>query len=160
VENPDKYEYTIVKNEKTGVEEKVYNLPAPQPKHIDMLMRWLLMVSGCQQPAHQHIDMLMRWLLMVSGCVPIPAEYRPYADPTSIQVYQYMNKYILSHTQYRMLNPGATASVSDKDADLHEALARCYLFENPGKFDSSMLSNYDNWAMLLIDRMNAKRKRN
>jgi len=139
VENPDKYEYTIVKNEKTGVEEKVYNLPAPQPKHIDMLMRWLLMVSGC---------------------VPIPAEYRPYADPTSIQVYQYMNKYILSHTQYRMLNPGATASVSDKDADLHEALARCYLFENPGKFDSSMLSNYDNWAMLLIDRMNAKRKRN
>lgn len=138
-DNPDAYEYKIVKNEKTGAEEKVYNLPAPKPKHIDMLMRWLLMVSGC---------------------VPVPAEYRPYADPSSTQVYQYMDKYILGHTQYRMLNPGSNASPTDKDADLHEALARCYLFENPGKFDSSMLSNYDNWAMLLIDRMNAKRKRN
>ena len=138
-DHPEEFEFRTEVNEKTGEMEKIPVLPCPKP---------------------QNIDKLMRWLLMVSGCVPVPAEYRPYPDPSSTQVYQYRNKYLLKHTQYRMLNPGSTSTEADKDADLHEALARCYLFENPGKHDSALVMDYDNWALLLKDRMLARVQRN
>lgn len=132
-EHPEEFEFAI---DEYG--EKYPVLPHPQPKHIDMLMRWLLMVSGC---------------------VPVPAKYRPYADPAATEEYTYQTKYFFSGTQYRMLNPGSYAS-GEKDADLHEALARCYMFENPGKHDSALLSDYNNWALLAKDRLAASFQRN
>jgi hypothetical protein len=34
------------------------------------------------------------------------------------------------------------------------------LFENPGKHDSALVMDYDNWALLLKDRMLARVQRN
>lgn len=106
-------------------------------------------------PKPKHIDLLLRWLLEASGCIPVGAEYRPSPDPMSKTVYKPHPNFVC-HTQYRALAPRGTG----KDADVHEALARCYLFENPGYFDQQFLMYYAQKAILTARRWESRIKRN
>lgn len=117
----------------------------------------LLFDEGEKQnhPKPKNIDKLMRWLLAVSGCIPVEGEFRPSPDPMSKTVYAPHPSFI-THTQYRAISPRGTG----KDGDVQEALARCYLFENPGNFDQQFLLYYSQKAILTTQRILAKFQRN
>jgi hypothetical protein len=101
------------------------------------------------RPRPRHVEDLMQWILEVCGCVPSSAVYRPDLDPTSTREFRPGNNF-LTRTQYRALCP----------RDEKEALIRCYLFENPGRFDEDFVSDYDQPLRLFIDRIKGKFKRN
>ena len=117
----------------------------------------LLFDEGEKQnhPKPKNIDKLMRWLLAVSGCIPVEGEFRPSPDPAVKTVYAPHPSFI-AHTQYRAISPRGAG----KDGDVQEALARCYLFENPGKFDQQFLLYYSQRAILTTQRFKAKFQRN
>jgi hypothetical protein len=108
-----------------------------------------------KRPVPHHIDGLMQWLLEISGSVPSSAAYHPDLDPTSTKEYSPAGNFV-TRSQYRAVSP-----VGDgRDGDVKEALIRCYLFENPGRFDMDFLSHYDQRTMLAMDRLLAKIKSN
>ena len=106
--------------------------------------------KAVMKPKPRHIDQLMRWILSVSGCIPTDAAYHPSPDPLDLTLF--MPEYnFLTRPQYRTMRPGGTG----KNADVLEALSRCYLFENPGHWDQEFLKNYDRKALLRTIRIRA-----
>ncbi len=75
-----------------------------------------------QLPVPYHIDSLMRWLLVLIGAIPVNAQkYRDYGG----NAVDSLDNYYLQRQQYRRESP----------ADENEAVARYYLFLNPGLQD-------------------------
>jgi hypothetical protein len=93
-------------------------------------------------PEPSNVDLLMRWILAVTGCIDPEATYYPDHDDPH-KTFSVSNNFI-SRAQYRAQVPVGTGN----DGDVHEALNRCFLFENPGKVDELLVPNYDNWAEL------------
>lgn len=125
------------------------------PRWDEVLENPDLLKNKKNHPVPHHIHWLMRWLLAVSGCIPVEGEFRPSPDPMSKTVYAPHPSFI-AHTQYRAISPRGTG----KDGDVQEALARCYLFENPGNFDQQFLLYYSQKAILTTQRILAKFQRN
>lgn len=111
--------------------------------------------GNIRRPKPKHIDLLMQWLLKTSGCIPVDAMYHPSLDSNSKTVF-HPHPNLITHTQYRSLPPRGTG----KNADVNEALARCYLFENPGYFDKQYLLYYSQNAILTKERIMTKFRRN
>lgn len=97
------------------------------------------------RPTPKNIDRLMRWLLSVSGCIPTEAEYLRINAVTPVR----LNSYCISRPQLRSQNPMESAL-------LQEAMARCALFENPGKFDRSVVGTYDTAAAKIVVKLDMK----
>ena len=95
----------------------------------------------------------MRWVLSVSGCIPTEASYalNPAAVPFKL------HDFCISRPQLRNQNPGCD---NDKRYgnidDIQESMARCALFENPGRFDKEMVGRHDQKARLVMTRMDSK----
>jgi hypothetical protein len=88
---------------------------------------------------------MMQWLLKVTGCIPVEAEYRANVDPTDRKVFR-PHPLFVERTQYRTLAPWGKGLCGGAG----EALARCHLFENPGKLDKRYLRSYANPLALLL----------
>lgn len=97
--------------------------------------------SAIRKPMPKQIDRLMRWILEVSGCVPTEASYRPTLQ-TEQRVKPEQN--FITRVQYVDQNPGAGGRDEQR---FREALARCYLFENPGYFDDGYVRCYGRTVM-------------
>lgn len=93
----------------------------------------------------KNIDLMMQWLLKVTGCIPVEAEYRANVDPTDRKVFR-PHPLFVERTQYRTLAPWGKGLCGGAG----EALARCHLFENPGKLDKRYLRSYANPLALLL----------
>ena len=98
----------------------------------------------------------MRWVLSVSGCIPTEASYalNPAAVPFKL------HDFCISRPQLRNQNPGCD---NDKRYgnidDIQEAMARCALFENPGRFDKELVGKHDQkWSLPLV-RVQSKTQR-
>ena len=106
-----------------------------------------------QSPTPRNIDRLMRWVLSVSGCIPTEASYalNPAAVPFKL------HDFCISRPQLRNQNPGCD---NDKRYgnidDIQESMARCALFENPGRYDKEMVGRHDQKARLVMTRMDSK----
>lgn len=93
-----------------------------------------------QDPQPRNIHRLMRWILEISGCIPVGAEYR-----TDTQLYAPENNFV-ERIQYRNQKPHGDKTESKR----REALARCYLFKNPGQFDKEYVQSYKNFFETLM----------
>lgn len=100
-------------------------------------------------PRPIHVDDLMRWILSVACCIDTEATFYP--DLSDHQMKKKIPGNFLERPQYRAQKPAGNG----KDGDLKEALARCYLFENPGEVDKSLVEVYDNPALLAKARFAA-----
>ena len=89
-------------------------------------------------PRPQNIAKLMRWILSVSGCIATGATYRPSPSEDSKQILEADYNFI-RRPQYLPQCPKGEG----KNGDILEALSRCFLFENPGKYDKLLVQNYD-----------------
>lgn len=89
-------------------------------------------------PEPKNIAQLMRWILSVSGCAATDAAYRQSPDEADREIFEIPANFV-KRPQYRHECPAGNG----QDGDVAEALARCYLFENPGNFDRKLLQNYD-----------------
>lgn len=92
-------------------------------------------------PMPKQVDLLMRWILELSGCIPTEASYR-----VTLQTEQRVrpDNNFITRVQYIDQNPGARGNDEQK---FREALARCYLFENPGYFDDAYVRCYGRKVM-------------
>lgn len=97
------------------------------------------------RPTPKNIDRLMRWLLSVSGCIPTEAKYQRINAAAPVR----LNNYCISRPQLRSQNPL-------EGALLQESMARCALFENPGKFDKSIVGTYDSAAAKIVVKLDMK----
>lgn len=92
-------------------------------------------------PKPKNVDSLMRWLLSVSGCIPTEGEYRGAPDSAPV----ILNDFCISRLQIRNEAPASAQR-------LEEALARCALFANPGKYDEEIVGNsYSRSAMIMTN---------
>lgn len=102
-------------------------------------------------PEPKHIDALMRWLLMVSGCVPVEGLYCPNLtfDGSGLK----NRNYYLKDVQYRAKHP-------EDGWDGQEAVARAYLFENMGQIDKMVLEDYgaNRWVVRLHQATSANKR--
>lgn len=92
-------------------------------------------------PKPNQIDLLMQWMLQITGCLPCEATYATKA------AHEELKNFYLGSPQYRQKNPG-DGNRRD-DYDLHEAMARCLMFSNPGHWDTK-----------LVESLNVSRKNN
>lgn len=97
-----------------------------------------------------NIDKLMRWVLCVVGCAPIKATYSPIHG--SIEG-KHLEDYYIDRAQHRQQNPKSPAH-----AEVDEAMARCVLFKNPGKYDVAFLKFYNQKSRLVMEKMRASVK--
>ena len=97
-----------------------------------------------------NIDKLMRWVLCVAGCAPIKATYSPIHG--SIEG-KHLEDYYIDRAQHRQQNPKSPAH-----AEVDEAMARCVLFKNPGKYDVAFLKFYNQKSRLVMEKMRASVK--
>lgn len=97
-----------------------------------------------------NIDKLMRWVLCVAGCAPIKATYSPIHG--SIEG-KHLEDYYIDRAQHRQQNPKSPAN-----AEVDEAMARCVLFKNPGKYDVAFLKFYNQKSRLVMEKMRASVK--
>lgn len=102
----------------------------------------------CTKP--HNIDKLMRWVLCVLGCAPIKATYSPIHG--SIEG-KHLEDYYIDRAQHRQQNPKSPAN-----AEVDEAMARCVLFKNPGKYDVAFLKFYNQKSRLVMEKMRASVK--
>lgn len=102
----------------------------------------------CTKP--HNIDKLMRWVLCVLGCAPIKATYSPIHG--SIEG-KHLEDYYIDRAQHRKQNPKSPAN-----AEVDEAMARCVLFKNPGKYDVDFLKFYNQKSRLVMEKMRASVK--
>lgn len=102
----------------------------------------------CTKP--HNIDKLMRWVLCVAGCAPIKATYSPIHG--SIEG-KHLEDYYIDRAQHRKQNPKSPAN-----AEVDEAMARCVLFKNPGKYDVAFLKFYNQKSRLVMEKMRASVK--
>ena len=104
-------------------------------------------------PMPKNIDQLMYWLLCVAGCIPTEATFA--ISPTDVP-YR-LDKFCISRPQLRNENPGLENSKKYAPInDVEEAMARCALFENPGKFDKDFVANHGDKWRLVWSRTKAK----
>ncbi len=94
-----------------------------------------------QLPKPKNIDKLMRWLLSVCGCIPTEAVFALNARAIPYR----LNNFCLSRPQLRSENPLQAC-------DVDESMARCALFENPGRFDKNFVGRHDSNARLFVVR--------
>lgn len=101
-----------------------------------------------QLPVPYHIDSLMRWLLILIGAVPVNAQkYRFYGG----EAVGTLDNYYLERPQFRREPP----------ADNDEAVARFYLFLNPGSQDTRRVEQlWDTPLQRLHDLLFGKRRKN
>lgn len=97
-----------------------------------------------------NIDKLMRWVLCVVGCAPIKATYRPILGSIDGK---HLENYYIKRAQHRQQNPKTPAN-----AEVDEAMARCVLFKNPGKYDEAFLKFYNQKSRLVMKKMRASLK--
>lgn len=118
-----------------------YGYPAPA---ANMLQLQPELREKVQLPTPKNIDNLMRWVLMVSGCIPVEAKYQTSYGASGANNYYSLNNFYITRPQYRCENPQYNGEKPD------EALARCYLFSNPGCHDKDFLGKYGNRAATII----------
>lgn len=154
-------------------ENEIYNLAGSRFKEYDNLKNVFMSRLRCspfgypapgelevkqgaktQMPTPTHIDDLMRWVLSVTGCIDTEAVFYP--DLTDHGTRFCPPNNFIVRPQYRIQKPAGEG----KNGDLNEALARCYLFENPGAIDRSLVEVYDNNARLMQARFKAGLARN
>lgn len=118
-----------------------FGYPAPAANMLEMYPE---LKETVHAPEPKNIESLMRWVLMVSGCIPTEAEYR-----TSIggRDFYRLNNFYIDRPQYRCENPKFNGDNPD------EGLARCGLFANPGKHDRDLVSRYGNRAGMIMARV-------
>lgn len=146
-----KYHPFLIKGYVSQIRCSPYGFNAPKQKDISEGSKSNQDKDGnIIYPRPKNIGLLMRWILSVSGCIPTDAFYVP--DPSNISTVYHPSENYLTRPQYRKLIPYG----DEKDGDLREALARCFLFENPGKYDRDFLVNYDRKGVLLVLRLTAK----
>lgn len=109
-----------------------YGYPAPNERDLANPNN----TRHAQPPTPRHVDQLMLWLLEVTGCMEVKASYKP--NPAS--VYD-LRGYHISRVQYRSDAPDEAAKPYN-GSKLDEALARNYLFENPGYYDRKRVQIY------------------
>lgn len=164
--------YSLRKEKQQIVGNKLYNFVREQFNEFGQLSRAYHAMMRCSpfgyaapskqdleegytgeqhSPRPKNVDILMRWLLSVSGCIPTEAEYR--RDPLSPTPPFRLNNFCISRPQLRTQNPLV-------NQELEESLARCALFENPGRFDERMLVQYDTPWQLVFTRMESKLRPN
>ena len=88
-----------------------------------------------QTPVPRNIDRLMTWLLCVSGCIPAEVSYKLPGNPAPY-----------TQTDYYLSRPQLRDEVPSEGKRVEEAMVRCTLFENPGKFDRGFVTKHDSWA--------------
>lgn len=93
-------------------------------------------------PMPKQIDKLMRWILELTGAIPTAASYRSTLDSSGIKK---VEQNYITRPQYITTNPGGNGNDEQK---FREALARCYLFSNPGYFDNQYVRCHGNRVML------------
>jgi len=94
-------------------------------------------------PTPKNIDILMNWLLSVTGCIPTEASFA--ISPADVPYV--LDKFCISRPQLRSQNPGNGRDIGD----VEEAMARCALFENPGYFDGKLVAGYNNhWVLKAV----------
>ena len=98
----------------------------------------------------RNIDKLMKWVLCVAGCAPIKATYSPIHGSTEGK---HLEGYYIDRTQHRQQNPKTPAH-----AEVDEAMARCVLFKNPGKYDVAFLKFYNQKSRLVIEKISSSIK--
>ena len=81
-------------------------------------------------PNPKNVDKLMRWLLSVPGCIPTECSYQRLLGDESSRIT--LDNYFIHRYQFRRENPDGESSHPNFS---HEAMARCALFQNPGKWD-------------------------
>lgn len=154
-------------------ENEIYNLAGSRFKEYDNLKNVFLARLRCSpfgyaapgelevqkgaehhSPTPIHIDGLMKWVLSVTGCIDTEAVFRP--DLTDASTRFTVPGNFIVRPQYRIQKPAGEG----RNGDLNEALARCYLFENPGAVDRSLLEVYDNSARLAQARFKAALAKN
>lgn len=166
VSNPDPiYESYVFNKERVEIKEnEIYEHAGKEFRNFDRLANTYMSRLRCSPygyeapgeekvhdgapyhtPTPIHVDDLMRWILAVNGCIDTGAVYYPDHSDHNTRFTQRDN--LLTQPQYRKQKPGT--NLRGTDADLHEALARCYLFENPGAIDTNLVQNYDNkWGLM------------
>ena len=105
-----------------------------------------LFENRLKRPEPRNIDNLMRWILCVNGCIPTVSQYKPHLSSSEVLE---INDYYINRTQHREQNP-------QKGQEVEEALARCRLFENPGKYDQTFVKFYAQKARLFTEKLMAK----
>lgn len=94
-----------------------YGFPAPKDQNPESVERL---------PEPKNVELLMRWILSVTGSIPTAAQFS-LAQNTGMPPFV-LNNYCISRPQLRSQNPIVNQEVE-------ESMARCALFENPGYFD-------------------------
>ena len=79
-------------------------------------------------PSPKNVDEAIKWILKLVGILPAPGELITDEGPLTCKDKDYR----LTRAQYRSENP-------KEGEELAEALSRCTLFENPGRFDEQVL---------------------
>lgn len=101
------------------------------------------LLQMAQTPKPAHIDMLAKWLLRVIGCLKVGGTYTVAEDQVTLPD---------CHTipvQRRM----------DYPKSKEEALLRCILFSNPGKWDQDLTLDYNSNARLRWDNIQINMRR-
>lgn len=91
-------------------------------------------------PTPKNIDYLMRWLLSVTGCIPTEASFSRGVKDVPYR----LQNFCITRPQLRSQNPGVAADKGHTFVgDVEESMARCALFENPGRFDREYVAKHD-----------------
>jgi len=115
-----------------------YGYKAPDPDEV-------LKGAEPHPPKPKHIDKLMQWILTVAGCVPMTAAYS--ADVNDVSRLERL--VYVERPQHRQENPM-------KGSEVEEALLRCSLFVNPGKYDREFLKFANQKSVLFAKKLLAK----
>lgn len=110
-------------------------------------------------PMPRHIDRLMHWILMVSGCVPVEAEFFPSLSGAGGSLK--LSDYYIDRVQCRSERPEDEWRNKMAPWNHREALARWALFENPGFVDRMILEDYgQSRAVMAIHKLKYANERN
>lgn len=93
-----------------------------------------------ETPNPRNIDVLMHWLLMVSGCVPVEGFFSPSIGGEGGGLK--LNDYYISRVQCRSERPLDEWGSFTAPWNFKESLSRWTLFENPGSLDKLILEDY------------------
>ena len=104
------------------------------------------LADSLQPPVPHNIGELMKWILCVFGCIPTVAEFKENINSGGSYI---LKDYYLTRPQHRQQNPR-------KGQETQEALIRCCLFANPGKYDKNFLKFHGQKARLFMEILMSK----
>lgn len=118
-----------------------YGYDAPSTNAIERMSE-AEKVQKIKKTEPKNVDLLMRWLLSVSGCIPTEATFSVGHNTTPYQ----LRNFCISRPQLRSENPGDLVKGID---EIKESMARCALFENPGRFDKLFVGKHNDGPFVL-----------